>query len=171
MSKKDKQRQNGGQQGKGPQDATKGGFSPWLIVVLALGAIGAVALIRPKEPAKTAAPPAANTVAGAPTSSPATSAAAPASPAAPVSLPIPPSPVLTSNEVATSLMVVQDLDFGGAMPSAAEAVAQIERVSLPDDKQGRCFAILDARGESSPDDPKKYRLSMHLSMEIGRAHV
>jgi hypothetical protein len=65
--------------------------------------------------------------------------------------------------VAQAVVVTEELDFGGRVPSLAEAVAQIERVSEPDDGQGRTFAILDARGETTPQG--RLRVSMHVSSE------
>lgn len=65
--------------------------------------------------------------------------------------------------VAQAVMVTEEFDFGGRIPSLAEAVAQIERVSQPDDGQGRTFAILDAHGETTPQG--RLKISMHVSSE------
>jgi hypothetical protein len=60
-------------------------------------------------------------------------------------------------------MVTVELDFGPKVPSIAEALQQVERRSVPDDGQGRTFAILDAYGEPTPDG--KLHISMHVSSE------
>lgn len=65
--------------------------------------------------------------------------------------------------VAQAVMVTVDLDFGGIMPSIADAITQIERGYAPDDAVGRTFAILDAYGEPTPEG--KLRMSMHVSSE------
>lgn len=65
--------------------------------------------------------------------------------------------------VAQAVMVTIDLDFGGSIPSIADAIQQIERGYAPDDAIGRTFAILDAYGE--PTAEGKLRMSMHVSSE------
>lgn len=70
---------------------------------------------------------------------------------------------LPTNQVAQSLMVTVELDFGGKPPSMSEALKQIERRSEPEDGVGRTFAILDADGNVTPDG--KLHIQMHLSME------
>ena len=70
---------------------------------------------------------------------------------------------LPSIEVAQSLMVTVELDFGAKPPSIAQALRQIERRYKPDDGQGRTFAVLDAYGEPTPDG--KLHMSMHVSTE------
>jgi hypothetical protein len=67
-------------------------------------------------------------------------------------------------KIAQAVMVTVDLDFGGRLPSIAEAIQEIERGYAPDDGVGRTFAILDAYGEPAPDG-KKLRMSMHVSSE------
>jgi hypothetical protein len=61
-------------------------------------------------------------------------------------------------------MVTVELDFGGKIPSIAEALNQVERRYQPADGQGRTFAILDAYGGPT-DDNKKLHMSMHVSTE------
>src|SRR5262245_16386316 len=58
-----------------------------------------------------------------------------------------PTAALTTNEVATAVMVTVELDFGGTPPSIRDALRQVERRSQPADGRGRTFAILDAYGE------------------------
>lgn len=70
-----------------------------------------------------------------------------------------PEPVLVN----TALMVTVELEFGGKVPSIAEALRQVERRHSADDGRGRTFAILDAYGEPTPDG--KLHMSMHVSME------
>jgi hypothetical protein len=83
------------------------------------------------------------------------------------------SPATNSSSVDTNLpfilvnqalMVTVELDFGGPVPSVAEALRQIERRHQPDDGRGRVFAILDGYGEPTADG-KKLHLSMHVSTE------
>jgi hypothetical protein len=66
-------------------------------------------------------------------------------------------------EVAQSLMVTVDLDFGAKPPGIAQALPEIERRYEPDDGQGRTFAIIEAYGEPTPD--AKLHISMHVSAE------
>jgi hypothetical protein len=66
-------------------------------------------------------------------------------------------------EVKQAVMVTVELDFGGKVPSIAEALTQIERVHQPEDGTGRSFAILDAYG--GPTSDNKLHLSMHVSTE------
>jgi hypothetical protein len=77
--------------------------------------------------------------------------------------PAPSAPVPTL-EINHALMVTVELDFGGPVPTIAEALREIERRHQPDDGQGRVFAILDGYGEPTPDG-KKLHLSMHVSTE------
>jgi hypothetical protein len=65
--------------------------------------------------------------------------------------------------VAQAVVVTEDFDFGGRIPSIAEAIQQVERNYQPDDNAGRTFAILDAFGEPTPEG--KLRMSMHVSSE------
>ena len=78
----------------------------------------------------------------------------------------PPTNALSKIEVNQALMVTVELDFGGKIPSIAEALREIERRHQPDAGagSGRVFAILDGYGEPTADG-KKLHLSMHLSME------
>jgi len=66
-------------------------------------------------------------------------------------------------EVAQSVMVTVELDFGAKPPSIAQALREIDRRYQPDDGQGRTFAILDAYGEPTTDG--KLHISMHVSTE------
>ena len=66
-------------------------------------------------------------------------------------------------KVAQAVVVTEEFDFGGRVPTIAEAIQQVERSYQPDDGVGRTFAILDAYGEPTPDG--KLRMSMHLSSE------
>ncbi len=65
--------------------------------------------------------------------------------------------------VAQAVVVTEEFDFGGRVPSIAEAIQQVERSYKADDGVGRTFAILDAYGEPTPDG--KLRMSMHVSSE------
>lgn len=84
--------------------------------------------------------------------------------AAPASTPITATasnlPVMEANK---AVMVTVELDFGGKVPTIAEALKDIERRHQPDDGQGRVFAILDAYGEPTPNN--KLHVSMHVSSE------
>jgi hypothetical protein len=131
----------------------------WVVYVLAVLVIGAVAAgvvmngtNRPAQPVPAGAPPATLP----PTATPAPSA----TPAAATT----PNAELVTMDVAKAVMVTDELDFGGRVPSFAEALQQIERRYQPDDGQGRTFAILDAYGEPTPDG-KLLHLSMHVSSE------
>ena len=82
----------------------------------------------------------------------------------------PPAPFSTSAsnslpvaEVAHSLMVKVELDFGANPPPLREALKEIERYSQADTGAGRTFAVLDAEGGPAPGG--KLHLQMHLSME------
>ncbi len=67
-------------------------------------------------------------------------------------------------EVAQSVVVTQDLDFGPKPPTLAEALPQIERRHQPADGAGRTFAILEAfNGAIQPDG--KLRVSLRISTE------
>lgn len=67
-------------------------------------------------------------------------------------------------KIAQAVMVTVELDFGGRIPTIAEAIQQIDRGYAPDDGVGRTFAILDAYGEPTPDG-RKLHMSMHVSSE------
>ena len=75
-----------------------------------------------------------------------------------------PAATLSTIEVKQALMVTVELDFGGTVPSVADALREIERRHQPDDGKGRVFAVLDGYGEPTPDG-KKLHLSMHVSTE------
>ena len=68
-------------------------------------------------------------------------------------------------EINQAVMVTQDLEYSGKLPSVAEALLDVERRHQPDDGRGRVFSILEAFGEPSPDDNRKLRISMHVSTE------
>ena len=70
---------------------------------------------------------------------------------------------LPTLEVARSVMVTVELDFGPKTTSIADALHEIERRYDPYDGLGRTFAILDAYGESTTDG--KLHISMHVSAE------
>jgi hypothetical protein len=73
------------------------------------------------------------------------------------------SPEVNKMNIAQAVMVTQELDFGQPVPSIAQALNEIERGYVPDDGQGRTFAVLDAYGEPTPDG--KLHISMHVSSE------
>jgi hypothetical protein len=75
-----------------------------------------------------------------------------------------PAPEVMSMEANSAVMVTVELEFAGPLPGIAQALAQIERRSEPDDRLGRTFAILDAYGEPTLDG-RKLHLSMHVSAE------
>ena len=83
----------------------------------------------------------------------------------PPSPPAPPQPAesLLTLEVAESVMVTVELDFGAKPPSIAQALREIERRCEPDDGKGRTFAIIEAYGEPTSDG--KLHISMHVSAE------
>jgi hypothetical protein len=66
-------------------------------------------------------------------------------------------------DVAQAVVVTVELDFGPKLPNIANALKQIERRYVPDDGQGRTFAILDAYGQPTQDG--KLHISMHVSLE------
>ena len=70
---------------------------------------------------------------------------------------------LPTLEVAQSVMVTVELNFGQAIPTIAGALQAIERHYEPVDGLGRTFAILDAYGE--PTAAGKLHISMHISAE------
>jgi hypothetical protein len=70
---------------------------------------------------------------------------------------------LPTLEVAQSVMVTVELNFGQAIPTIAGALQEIERHYDPVDGLGRTFAILDAYGE--PTAAGKLHISMHVSAE------
>jgi hypothetical protein len=90
-------------------------------------------------------------------------ASVPTSTPAPAAEQSTPSSELVAMEVAKSVMVTVELDFGTKTPTIAEALIQVERRYQPDDGQGRTFAVLDAYGEATPDG--KLHMSMHVSSE------
>jgi hypothetical protein len=127
-----------------------------LAAVLVIGGIAAV-LLANKSTTRPASMPAA---------APATSNTPPAMPTqAPPAQPASndPMPELMKLDVATAVMVTDELDFGPRPPSIAEALREIERRYQPDDGVGRTFAVLDAYGEPTPDG--KLHISMHVSTE------
>jgi hypothetical protein len=68
-------------------------------------------------------------------------------------------------EVNKAVMVTVELDFGGRMPTIAEAIREVERCYQADDGSNtRTFAVLDAYGEPTPDK-KLLHMSMHVSSE------
>lgn len=71
---------------------------------------------------------------------------------------------LPAMEVATAVMVTEELDFGPTVPTIAEAIKHIERRSEPEDGRGRTFAVLDAYGQPTRDG-KRLHMSMHVSSE------
>jgi hypothetical protein len=73
-------------------------------------------------------------------------------------------PELVRMNVAQAVVVTVELDFGGRVPTIAEAIPEIERGYAPDDGVGRTFSILDAFGEPTPDG-KLLHMSMHVSSE------
>ncbi len=66
-------------------------------------------------------------------------------------------------EINQAIMVTEELDYGGKVPSIAEALQDIERVHRPADGVGRAFAIIDAYGMKMPNG--KLHISMHVSTE------
>jgi hypothetical protein len=136
----------------------------WIVYLLAALVIGAVAAgivingtNRTAQPAPGGAP---QTAAG---NAPAASTIPPAPGATPAPATTPLSELVTM-DVAKAVMVTDELDFGGRVPSVADALLQIERRYQPEDGQGRTFAILDAYGEPTADG-KLLHLSMHVSSE------
>lgn len=73
------------------------------------------------------------------------------------------APKMMTMEVNQAIIVTVELDFGRKIPTIAEALKQIQRLSRPADGKGRTFAILDAYGEPTPEG--KLHLSMHVSTE------
>ena len=123
----------------------------YLLAVLVIGAVAAGVVIngtnRNSEPT------------GATQTNPASSTAPPKP--QPTTTPL---SELVTMDVAKAVMVTDELDFGGRIPTIAEALQQIERRYTPDDGQGRTFAVLDAYGEPTADG-KLLHLSMHVSSE------
>jgi len=70
---------------------------------------------------------------------------------------------VSTMEVAQSVMVTHPLDYGDRVPSAAEAILDIQRLSKPDDGTGRTFAILEAVGFTNAEG--KLQLSLRISSE------
>lgn len=81
----------------------------------------------------------------------------------PLAAPQHPAESLPTLEVAQSLMVTAELDFGAKPPSIAQALREIERRYEPDNDKGRTFAIIEAYGE--PTTNGKLHISMHVSAE------
>jgi hypothetical protein len=105
----------------------------WIAGLILVAAAATFALKRPAKPPATAAAP-------------------------------PRASMTSTTEINQAVMVTVDLDFGGgALPTIAEAIPQIERRYEPADGAGRTFAILDAYGQATPE--KKLRVSMHVSAE------
>jgi len=74
------------------------------------------------------------------------------------------APLSSTMEINQAVMVTVDLDFGGApIPTIANALQQIERRYVATEGTGRTFAVLDAYGETTPEN--KLRISMHVSSE------
>ena len=73
------------------------------------------------------------------------------------------APKMMTMEVNQALMVTVELDFGKKIPSIAEALRQIQRISQPADGVGRTFAVIDAYGE--PTAEGKLHFQMHVSTE------
>jgi hypothetical protein len=73
-------------------------------------------------------------------------------------------PELVRMKIAQAVVVTVELDFGGRVPTVAEAIQQIERSYTPDDGIGRTFSILDAFGEPTAGG-KLLHMSMHVSSE------
>ena len=128
----------------------------WLAALIGLLMIVAITACDNKPPAnkpQTPAAPPSNSPAAPPTQPVTTPTAAPGQDAQTLTM-----------EVNKAVMVTEELDFGGRVPSIAEALQQIERHYQPDDGQGRTFAILDAYGEPTPDG-KRLHIQMHVSSE------
>jgi hypothetical protein len=70
---------------------------------------------------------------------------------------------VTTMEVAHSVMVTHELDFGERVLSPAEALLYIERQSKADDGLGRTFSVLEASGFTNEN--KKLQLSLRVSTE------
>ncbi|MEK6304469.1 MAG: hypothetical protein AABO41_27585 [Acidobacteriota bacterium] len=128
----------------------------YLLAVLVIGAVAAGVVINGTNRNPQPAP------AGAGQTNPGATPAASSTPAAaPATTPL---SELVTMDVAKAVMVTDELDFGGKIPTIAEALQQIERRYKPDDGQGRTFAVLDAYGEPTADG-KLLHLSMHVSSE------
>jgi hypothetical protein len=154
MAKNKRKDRRDGAQSVSPQ-ANLGRWLPvagiLIVAVVAAVIILAVRASRTSSSSKTLPPP---------------QAAAPAPTPAPAVIPAPTTSSaseLVTMDVAKAVMVTVELDFGGKVPSIAEALTQIERRYQPDDGQGRTFAVLDAYGETTPDG--KLHMSMHVSSE------
>lgn len=128
----------------------------WIAAIIGLLAVTLITACDNKPPANKPQTPAAP-----PSNSPATTPTTPVT--IPPSAPGQDAQTLTM-DVNHAVMVTEDLDFGGRVPSIAEALQQIERRYQPDDGQGRTFAILDAYGKPTPDG-KSLHISMHVSSE------
>lgn len=126
----------------------------YLLAVLVIAAVAAVIVINGTN--RTPPPTSAGQNPGATPGASTTPAAAP-----PTTTPL---SELVTMDVAKAVMVTDELDFGGPVPTVAEALKQIERRYTPDDGQGRTFAVLDAYGEPTADG-KLLHLSMHVSSE------
>lgn len=85
-------------------------------------------------------------------------------PSAAISVNTSSAPAPNTMRIAQAVMVTVELDFGGKIPSIAEALQQVERGYSPDDGVGRTFSILDAYGEPTADG-NRLHMSMHVSSE------
>jgi hypothetical protein len=144
-----------------PSPQPGGGSGSWVVLgAVLLMVVAVLAWLRGRSPAKSDSDP----------------GNAPVAPIATTINPAPPTPAvsMTTNtapttnslpviEVNKALMVTVELDFGSNAPAIAQALREVERRHLPDDGQGRTFAILDAYGGPTPEG--KLHLSMHVSME------
>lgn len=133
-----------------------------IAVVAALLATGTIAAFVVKR-SRVEPPSERSANVAAPSSNPAATTAPPAQTVTPPNEPGKEPQTLTM-DVNKAVMVTEELDFGGRVPSIAEALQQIERRYKPDDGQGRTFAVLDAYGEPTPDG-KLLHISMHVSSE------
>jgi hypothetical protein len=139
MSKHKQNRRRGAEPSPG-RSVLSGPRKVWLALVTLTVLAGAISFWRSHNP---------------PALNPSSSQPAPASTSASNSLPV--------TEVAQSLMVKVELDFGTNPPPVRDALKEIERYSQADAGAGRTFAVLDADGAPAPNG--KLHLQMHLSME------
>jgi hypothetical protein len=130
---------------------------PWLIALVGIAVLAGIVIVL--LIARKPEPPAPNTAAVA--------EQPPAAPAQPLTdqqlRDLAADPQMPSMPTAQAVMATVELNFGSKIPSIAEALKDIERRYLPDDGQGRTFALLDAYGEPTADG--KLHLSMHVSSE------
>jgi len=167
MSKNKKTSRKDSLRQKNPPRTSKAGYwAAVAIAVLALGGIVAFLATKDSGRAKQASAP--QPAASSPTAA-SNTASAPTTNTPPAPTTTPPNdpnkePQTLTMDVNTAVMVTEELDFGGRVPSIAEALKEIERRFKPDDGQGRTFAVLDAYGEPTPDG-KLLHISMHVSAE------